>query len=354
MTASHSDAEMADPKMAGAEMADTLPQKGAKQRIVFMGSPAFAIPTLDHLVKTHEVCAVYSQPAKKSGRGMKTTPVPVATYADAAGLPIFTPDHLKSAEIEAQLAIHDADLFVVVAYGLLLPATVLSIPRFGCLNGHASLLPRWRGAAPIQRAIQAGDSETGISAMIMETGLDTGPVVGVRQITISKHDNAASLHDRLADLTACLGAVIDGAPNSLASPTPQADDGIIYAAKISSAEAMIDWQQPADVLDCHIRAFAPYPGAWCFAPKGRLRILEASPMAMPAAQTTATPQNALAGSFLGKTGDGAMMIACGQDALKVTKVQPAGKTSMTASDFLNGAALAIGAFLHPETSPENI
>ena len=359
MTASHSDDKMADAKMADAEMADTPPQKGAKQRIVFMGSPAFAIPTLDHLVKTHEVCAVYSQPAKKSGRGMKTTPVPVAAYADAAGLPVFTPEHLKSAEIEAQLASHDADLFVVVAYGLLLPATILAIPRFGCLNGHASLLPRWRGAAPIQRAIQAGDSETGISAMIMETGLDTGPVVGVRQTAISKHDNAASLHDRLADLTAaCLGAVIDGAPNSLASPTPQADDGIIYAAKISSAEAMIDWQQPADVLDCHIRAFAPYPGAWCFAPKGRLRILEASPMVMPATQTTATgtqnatPQNALAGSFLGKTDDGAMIIACGQDALKITKVQPAGKTSMTASDFLNGTALAIGAFLHPETSPE--
>jgi methionyl-tRNA formyltransferase len=162
----------------------------------------------------------------------------------------------------------------------------------------------------------------------------------------------------LADLTAaCLGAVIDGAPDSLASPTPQADDGIIYAAKISSAEAMIDWQQPANVLDCHIRAFAPYPGAWCFAPKGRLRILEASPMVMPATQTiathqNATPQNALAGSFLGKTDDGAMIIACGQDALKITKVQPAGKTSMTASDFLNGTVLAIGAFLHPETSPE--
>ena len=349
MTVSH-----LDDKMADANMADT-PQKGAKQRIDFMGSSAFAIPTLDHLVKTHEVCAVYSQPAKKSGRGMKTTPMPVAAYAHSADLPIFTPDNLKSAEIEAQLASHDADLFVVVAYGLLLPATVLAIPKFGCLNGHASLLPRWRGAAPIQRAIQAGDSETGISAMIMETGLDTGPVVGVRQTEISKHDNAASLHDRLADLTAeCLGAVIDGAPHSLAQPTPQANDGIIYAAKISSAEAMIDWQQPADVLDCHIRAFAPYPGAWCFAPKGRLRILEASPMVMPATHKIAPPPNAAAGSFLGKTADGAMIIACGQDALKITKLQPAGKTSMMASDFLNGSGLAIGAFLHPETSRENI
>ena len=350
MTASHSDAKMAD-----AEIADAPLQKSAKQRIVFMGSPAFAIPTLDHLVKTHEVCAVYSQPAKKSGRGMKMTPVPVAAYADAADLPIFTPDHLKSAEIEAQLAIHDADLFVVVAYGLLLPATVLAIPRFGCLNGHASLLPRWRGAAPIQRAIQAGDSETGISAMIMEPGLDTGPVVDVRQTAISKHDNVASLLDRLAIMTAeCLGAVIDGAPDSLASPSPQADDGIIFAAKISSAEALIDWQQPADVLDCHVRAFAPYPGAWCFAPKGRLRILEASPIAMPATLQIAAPKTAPAGSFLGRTADGAMMIACGQDALKITKVQPAGKASMTASDFLNGAGLVNGAFLHPEASPKNI
>ena len=188
----------------------------------------------------------------------------------------------------------------------------------------------------------------------METGLDTGPVVGVRQTAISKHDNAASLHDRLANLTAeCLGAVIDGAPDSLASPSPQAGDGIIYAAKISSAEAMIDWQQPADVLDCHIRAFAPYPGAWCFAPKGRLRILEASPMAMPAVPEIAAPKIAPAGSFLGKTADGAMMIACGQDALKITKVQLAGKTCMTASDFLNGAGLVVGTFLHPETSRKN-
>ena len=345
MTASYPEFEM-----AGTKMADRLSQKSAKQRIVFMGSPAFAIPTLDHLVKTHDVCAVYSQPAKKSGRGMKTTPVPVAAYANAAGLPIFTPDSLNSPEIKAQLASHDADLFVVVAYGLLLSATVLAIPRFGCLNGHASLLPRWRGAAPIQRAIQAGDSETGIAAMIMETGLDTGPIVGVRRTAIGKHDNAASLHDRLADLTTeCLGAVIDGAPNSLASPSRQADDGIIYAAKISSADAMIDWQQPADVLDCHIRAFAPYPGAWCFAPKGRLRILEASPMELPTASQTAP-----AGSFLGKTADGAMMIACGQDALKITKVQPAGKTNMTASDFLNGTTLVIGGLVHSENSLKNI
>ena len=157
-----------------------------KLRIVFMGSPEFAIPCLDRLAKTHDVCAVYSQPAKKSGRGMKTTPVPTADYALKAGLPLFTPDHLKSAEIEVQLASHKAVLFVVVAYGLLLPAAILSIPRFGCLNGHASLLPRWRGAAPIQRAIEAGDTKTGISAMLMDEGLDTGPIVAVSHIALLK------------------------------------------------------------------------------------------------------------------------------------------------------------------------
>ena len=319
--------------------------KGAKLRIVFMGSPAFAIPTLDRLVKTHDVCAVYSQPAKKSGRGMKTTPVPVAAYASAAGLPLFTPDHLKSAAIEATLASHDADLFIVVAYGLLLPAAVLAIPRLGCLNGHASLLPRWRGAAPIQRAIEAGDSETGISAMIMETGLDTGPVVAVRRCAITANDTAGSLHDRLADLTAtCLGEVIDSAPDSLASPVPQPHEGVLYAAKITSADAMIDWQRPASDLDHHIRAFAPYPGAWCFGPKGRLRILEARPIARPGDHRAA-----IAGQFLGKHSDGDMIIACGKAALAIQQVQPAGKTSMSASDFLNGAGLAIGDFLQPGT-----
>jgi len=328
---------------------------GVRQRIVFMGSPAFAIPTLDRLVKTHDVCAVYSQPAKKSGRGMKTKDVPVAAYANAANLPLFTPTHLKSTDIEAQLAAHEADLFVVVAYGLLLPRSILEIPRLGCLNGHASLLPRWRGAAPIQRAIEAGDTETGISAMLMEAGLDTGPVVCSQRTPISKSDTAGSLHDRLATLTAtCLGEVIDGAPTSLAAPIPQPDDGVIYAAKITSDDAMIDWQQPASILDCHIRAFTPYPGAWCGGPKGRLRILEAHPVPRPAEHMAAD-----AGIFLGKDSgskhcESNMMIACSEGALAITRVQPAGKKPMLAVDFLNGAGLKIGDHLQSETGISNL
>jgi len=328
---------------------------GVRQRIVFMGSPAFAIPTLDRLVKTHDVCAVYSQPAKKSGRGMKTKDVPVAAYANAANLPLFTPTHLKSTDIEAQLAAHEADLFVVVAYGLLLPRSILEIPRLGCLNGHASLLPRWRGAAPIQRAIEAGDTETGISAMLMEAGLDTGPVVCSQRTPISKSDTAGSLHDRLATLTAtCLGEVIDGAPTSLAAPIPQPDYVVIYAAKITSDDAMIDWQQPASILDCHIRAFTPYPGAWCGGPKGRLRILEAHPVPRPAEHIAAD-----AGIFLGKDSgskhcESNMMIACSEGALAITRVQPAGKKPMLAVDFLNGAGLKIGDHLQSETGISNL
>jgi len=348
MTASHS-AAMLGPSNGRQH------HSGVRQRIVFMGSPAFAIPTLDRLVKTHDVCAVYSQPAKKSGRGMKTKDVPVAAYANAANLPLFTPTHLKSTDIEAQLAAHEADLFVVVAYGLLLPRSILEIPRLGCLNGHASLLPRWRGAAPIQRAIEAGDTETGISAMLMEAGLDTGPVVCSQRTPISKSDTAGSLHDRLATLTAtCLGEVIDGAPTSLAAPIPQPDDGVIYAAKITSDDAMIDWQQPASILDCHIRAFTPYPGAWCGGPKGRLRILEAHPVPRPAEHMAAD-----AGIFLGKDSgskhcESNMMIACSEGALAITRVQPAGKKPMLAVDFLNGAGLKIGDHLQSETSISNL
>ena len=320
-------------------------QSESKLRIVFMGSPEFAIPCLDRLAKTHEVCAVYSQPAKKSGRGMKNKPVPTANYALKRGLPLFTPDNLKSAEIEVQLASHKADLFVVVAYGLLLPAAILAIPRFGCLNGHASLLPRWRGAAPIQRAIEAGDAKTGISAMLMEEGLDTGPLVGVSRIEISNTETTGSLHDRLAVLTAsCLCEIIDAAPKSLESPVPQSENGVIYATKITSADAMIDWKRSATMLDYHIRAFSPNPGAWCNGPKGRLRILRARPISL--AETTLNIRaNSKAGRFLCRHDDGAMIIGCGNDALAIEQLQPAGKSAMAASDFLNGAGLVIGELL---------
>ena len=332
-----------------AAMPDTvrapINQSGSKLRIVFMGSPEFAIPSLDRLARTHDVCAVYSQPAKKSGRGMKTTPVPTANYALKAGLPLFTPEHLKSTEIKAQLASHQADLFVVVAYGMLLPAEILAIPRFGCLNGHASLLPRWRGAAPIQRAIEAGDTKTGISAMLMGEELDAGPIVALSHIEISNTDTSGSLHDQLAILAAsCLCEVIDAAPKSLKAPVPQSENGVIYAPKITPADAMINWTRSATNLDYHIRAFSPYPGAWCNGPKGRLRILQARPICPTETTPNITP-GPMAGRFLCRHADGAMVIGCGDGALAIDQLQPAGKSVMAASDFLNGAGLVIGDFL---------
>ena len=319
----------------------------AKQRIVFMGSPAFAIPTLERLAKTHDVCAVYSQPAKKSGRGMTMTAMPVAQYAEAAGLAVFTPTELTSTAVQAQLKNHQATLFIVVAYGLLLPPSVLKIPLLGCLNGHASLLPRWRGAAPIQRAIEAGDSQTGVAAMIMEAGLDTGPVIDTRMIAIDPEDDAGKLHDKLSHLTAsCLGNVVDTAPNSLNAPVRQSADGVTYAAKITSHDAEINWQKPALELDYHIRAFSPYPGAWCQGPRGQIRILSAKPAAKLAATRPPTASNN-GGCFFGKDANDAMLIGCADGLLAVTMLQPAGKKPMSATDFLNGARLKIGHPLDP-------
>ena len=216
---------------------------------------------------------------------------------------------------------------------------MLAIPRWGCLNGHASLLPRWRGAAPIQRAIEAGDQETGVSAMLMEAGLDTGPIVATRNTPIAPDDTAGSLHDRLANMTAaCLGTVIDNLPDSLATPIPQAEDGIIYAAKISPADAEIDWQKPAKWLDYHIRAFSPVPERGASGRTGRLRLSAGHPAPIP----DGTP-NLPAGCFLGKSAEGAMLIRCGDAAFAVTKVQPAGKKPMSADAFLNGCNLVVGA-----------
>ena len=319
-------------------MSNPLIHDVVKRRIVFMGSPAFALPCLQRLGKTHDVCAVYTQPAKKSGRGMKPTPVPIAAHAAAMGLPVFTPEALTSDAVLTQLAAHEADVFVVVAYGLLLPPQVLAMPRFGCLNGHASLLPRWRGAAPIQRAIQAGDAETGISAMLMEQGLDTGPVVATIRTAIAGDDTAGTLHDRLAALTAdCLGGVVDSLPTSLAQPRPQPKTGFTYASKISSANAKIDWHRMGGDLDCHIRAFSPYPGAWCHGPKGRLRILSARP-APVLDDGAAVP----VGHFLGADADGLPLVRCGDGAMAIAMLQPAGKKPMTGAAFLNGVTLARG------------
>ena len=307
-----------------------------RYRIVFMGSPDFAIPALQKLAKKHHICAVYTQPAKPAGRGMRPTPVPVAAYAEDTGLALFSPQSLLAGDVHQQLAAHRADLFVVVAYGLLLPQAVLELPRFGCINGHASLLPRWRGAAPIQRAIAAGDRQTGISAMLMDEGLDTGKLLARRACQIDDTETAGSLHDKLAALNAkLLDDVVMDIASLRATATPQDDSQAIYAAKISSQEAEIDWSRDSAALDCHIRAFTPFPGAWCHGPKGRLRILRARPLEME------RPQNAAAGSvvFVSKN---ALHLATGDGALAIEQLQPAGKKPISVADFLNGQKLTNG------------
>ena len=311
-----------------------------RRRIIFMGSPGFAIPALDRLAEQHDIVAVYSQPPRRAGRGMKEQLQPLAAHAATRGFACFHPASLSADDDLARLAGHGADIFIVVAYGLLLPQRVLDMPRFGCINGHASLLPRWRGAAPIQRAIAAGDSETGICAMLMEKGLDTGPVVGRRVCPIGDDDTAGSLHDRLALLNAeLLGAVVDDLPDVLENAQPQDHGAATYARKISPGEAEIDWTRPAAELALHIRAFAPVPGAWFAGARGRVRVLKAH-----VASGAGTP-----GCFLGADVDGGMQVATGDGVLTLETVQPAGSKPMAASAFLNGARLTPGAQMGPAT-----
>ena len=310
-----------------------------RRRIVFMGSPGFAIPALDRLAESHDIVAVYSQPPRRAGRGMQEQPQPVAAHTATHDIPTFHPQSLSGQDDLAILEGHDADLFVVVAYGLLLPRAVLDMPRFGCINGHASLLPRWRGAAPIQRTIAAGDTETGVCAMLMEEGLDTGPVLARRSTPISDDDDAGSLHDRLASLNADLLAdVAARLPDILDDAAPQDDSAATYAHKISSTEAVIDWSRAADQLARHIRAFAPAPAAWFTGHRGRVRVLKAH----AALETGTGNGNGPAGCYLGSTDDGGLQVGTGDGVLVLETVQPAGSKPMLAQAFLNGARLVVG------------
>ena len=232
---------------------------------------------------------------------------------------------------------HQADLFVVVAYGILLPSAVLDLPRLGCINGHASLLPRWRGAAPIQRAIAAGDRHTGISAMLMDQGLDTGMILAQKKCTINNNDTAGSLHDKLANLNAnLLDDVIMNFNRRLKAAEPQDHNRANYAAKITTQDAKIDWTLSAKNLHCHIRAYAPFPGAWCYGPKGRIRILAAHPLST----SHTNPPGTVIGIHKGE-----LKIATGKGVLVIDQLQPAGKKPMVASDFLNGYRLEIDQLL---------
>ena len=297
-------------------------------RLVFMGSPDFSVPVLDALVAAgHDIACVYCQPPRPAGRGKKDRPTPVQARAEALGLPVRHPTSLKSPEEQAAFAALNADIAVVVAYGLILPQAILDAPTHGCLNIHASLLPRWRGAAPIHRAIMAGDAETGICIMQMEAGLDTGPVLLRRATPIGAQETTARLHDRLSQMGADLIVEALDRIDSL-TPSPQPDEGVTYATKIDKSEARIDWTRPATEIDRQIRGLSPFPGAWCEHEGERLKLLGSH-----LAQGTGTP---------GQTLDDALTIACGDGAVRITRLQKAGATAQDAHDFLRGTPLPRG------------
>jgi methionyl-tRNA formyltransferase len=296
-------------------------------KLIFMGTPDFAAVALKALVEAgHDILAVYSQPPRPAGRGNALRKSPVQLLAEAQGFPVRTPAGLKTAEAQAEFAAFDADVAVVAAYGLILPPAILAAPRRGCLNIHASLLPRWRGAAPIQRAILAGDAETGISIMQMDAGLDTGAVLLEKRIAIGAAETAGQLHDRLASLG---GAAIVAALADNFTPRPQPAEGVTYAAKISPEEARLRWDRPARELDRAVRAFNPVPGAWTVLPNGeRLKILAAEVSA-----AAGTP-----GAIL----DDRLTIAAGAGALRPLMVQRQGKRAMETAELLRGIALRPG------------
>ena len=301
----------------------------APLRLVFAGTPEFAVPCLAACrASGADVVAVYTQPDRPAGRGRKLAPSPVKRAALDAGLTVEQPESLKSAASRERLAAHAPDLMVVVAYGLILPRTVLAIPRLGCWNVHASLLPRWRGAAPIQRAILAGDAETGVDLMQMEAGLDTGPVLLERRTPIGPDDTGGSLHDRLAELGA--EVLADGLARLIAgtlpTPRPQPDEGTTYAHKLDKAEAVLDFARPAFELERKVRAFNPWPVAEAMLAGERLRI--------HAAHALDRDHHATPGSVLGANRDG-LDIACGKGVLRLVTVQREGGRPVAVADFLN-------------------
>lgn len=307
-----------------------------------MGSPQIAVDVLAALVAAgHEIACVYSQPPRPSGRGKKLTPTPVQAWAEAHGLEVRTPKSLKKTEEQEAFAALGLDAAVVVAYGLILPQAVLDAPRLGCLNMHASILPRWRGAAPIQRAIMAGDHETGVDAMLMDAGLDTGPVLMSARTPITAATTAGRLHDRLAELAADLApvALARWAEGAIA-PKAQPDDGITYAHKISAEDQPVDWSKPAAEVDCQIRGLSPFPGAIChWMPEG-----EDAPVRLKLLMSEAT--GASGGAAPGTVLDDRLLVACGDGgAVRITRLQRPGKGPMTASVFLNGTPIAPGTVL---------
>ena len=298
-------------------------------RLIFMGTPDFAVPALAALIEAgHEILAVYTQPPRPAGRGKAPRVSPVQAHAEAAGIAVHCPKTLKDREAQAAFAALDADAAVVVAYGLILPAPVLQAPRHGCLNVHASLLPRWRGAAPIQRAILAGDTETGVTIMRLDEGLDTGPMLLSRSLAIGDDDTGA-LHDRLAALggegiVTALAAIADGS----AVETEQPGEGVTYAAKLGPEDEPLDWSESAQVLSRQVRALSPRPGAHFLLDGERWKALAAEP-----AEGDGAPGEVL---------DDHLTIACGEGALRLLRVQRPGRKAMAAGDALRGHPIAAG------------
>ncbi|MBE1285891.1 MAG: methionyl-tRNA formyltransferase [Rhodobacteraceae bacterium] len=297
-------------------------------RIVFMGTPDFSVPVLEALVEAgHDIAAVYCQPPRPAGRGKKDRPTPVHARAEALGLEVRHPVSLKTTEAQAEFAALNAEVAVVVAYGLLLPQAVLDAPEHGCLNIHASLLPRWRGAAPIHRAIMSGDTETGICIMQMEAGLDTGPVLLRSATPIGAEETTAALHDRLSDMGAeLIVEALVKLPDLVAEPQPE--DGVTYATKIDKSEARIDWTCPAEDVDRQIRGLSPFPGAWTEIDGQRVKILA----------SRLIEAEGLAGQVL----DDALTVACGSGAVSLLRLQRAGKGAQDAETFQRGFPVAQG------------
>jgi methionyl-tRNA formyltransferase len=297
-------------------------------RVIFMGTPDFSVPVLDALIDAgHDVVAVYCQPPRPAGRGKKDRPTPVHARAEALGLEVRHPISLKGSEEQEAFAALNADVAVVVAYGLILPQAVLDAPAHGCLNIHASLLPRWRGAAPIHRAIMARDAETGVCIMQMEAGLDTGPVLLRRATPIGATETTGELHDRLSIIGA--EAITKALANlDSLTPKPQPDEGVTYAEKIDKSEARVDWSRPAPEVDAHIRGLSPFPGAWTEGEGQRIKLL-----ASQLANGQGTPGDIL---------DDTLTVACGEGAIRLLRLQRAGKGAQDAEEFLRGMALPTG------------
>ena len=310
-----------------------------KKSVIFMGTPDFAVPSLEKIHKEYHLLSVYTQPPKKSGRGLRTKLNPIHEISNDYNLPVKTPQDFKSFDIIKEIKNLRPDFIIVVAYGIILPKTVLDIPNFFCLNGHASDLPRWRGAAPIQRAIEAGDKTTAACAMIMEETLDTGPVIAKKKINILNKDTASTLHDKLSKLTAnVLIESMDKIIQNKYKPIKQKITGITYANKITSNDTLINWSQNNEEILRKLRSLSNWPGGWTYHNQNRIRIHEAKKIEFSVGKENIKP-----GEFIGYSGNGSPIIQCGSNSfLEITQIQKEGKKKMNSQDFLRGYKINIG------------